>query len=183
MSDHDDIDIEPTDTAGDEQTGKDKIKTLRDKLALAQIEARDNLAGWQRAKADYINFKKEQEKTQGDIVRFAKEGLLVKLLTLADSFQMAFANKEAWEAVDKNWRLGVEYIYSQLENIFRDNGLVEINPVGETFEPNTMQAVATITVEDKNKDHKVIEVSAKGYKMGERVVRPAKVKVGEFINK
>lgn len=179
MSDHD-IEFEQTDTEGGESTTKDKLKTLREELKKCQAERNEYLTGWQRAKADYINLKKEQEKTQADIVRFAKEGLLVDLLSLADSFSMAFANKEAWEKVDKNWRLGVEYIYSQLEGIFRDNGFIEINPIDETFDPSTMQAVATVAVDEENKDHKVIEVSAKGYKMGEKVVRPAKVKVGEY---
>ena len=178
--DENDIEFEQTDTEGGEQATKDKVKKLREELAKCQAERTEYLTGWQRAKADYINLKKEQEKMGSEIARFAKEGLLLELLTLADSFSMAFANKEAWEKVDKNWRLGVEYIYSQLESIFRDNGLVEINPVDQLFDPNIMQAVATVAVDEENKDHKVIEVSAKGYKMGERVLRPAKVKVGEY---
>ena len=177
---NDDIEFEQTDTEGGETKTTDKLKSLSEELAKFKAERTEYLTGWQRAKADYINLKKEQEKTQADIVRFAKEGLLVDLLTLSDSFSMAFANKEAWEKVDKNWRLGVEYIYSQLEGIFRDNGLIEINPIDQTFDPSTMQAVATVAVEDESKDHQVIEVNAKGYKMGEKIIRPAKVKVGEY---
>lgn len=174
------IEFEQTDSEGAESTTKDKLKSLREELAKCKSERAEYLTGWQRAKADYINLKKEQEEKQADVVRFAKEGLLVDMLALADSFTMAFANKEAWEKVDQNWRIGVEYIYSQLEGVFRDNGLVEINPIGEDFDPNLHQAVATIEVDSDKDDNKVVEVSAKGYKLNSKVIRPAKVKVGEF---
>ena len=92
------------------------LENLRDKIILDKIKPvlAIILVGNDEASKIYVNLKKEEEKRRGEIGQFAKLELLLELLDLADSFELAFANKEAWEKVDANWRTGIEYIYQKL---------------------------------------------------------------------
>jgi len=96
---------------------------------------------------------------------------------------MAFANKEAWEKVDANWRKSVEYIYAQMDTIFEEYGVKPIGEVGEDFDPNMHQSIDVIETDKKELEHKIATVIQKGYKLGERVMRPARVNVYEFKEK
>lgn len=158
----------------------DKLKKLRVELKATQKEKTEYLEGWQRAKADYLNLKREAEKEKQDLAKWAREGLLHELLPLADSFDMAMANREAWEAAPANWRQGIEYIYSQLQVILRENGLEPIDPLGDKFDPVSHHCLATIPTDNEADDDKVLEVLKKGYIMNGKVVRPAQVKVGKI---
>ena len=101
---------------------------------------------------------------------------------MLDSFNMAFTNKEAWDKVDKNWRKGVEYIYSQMNMIFEEYGVKPIGVVGEIFNPNIHQSMELMPTDKKEDDHKISVVIQKGYKLGERVMRAARVNVYEYSN-
>jgi molecular chaperone GrpE len=157
-----------------------KIKKLREELKLCQKEKQEYLDGWQRAKADFVNARNEEERRRADTIKFANKELVLEILTVADSFDMAFANKESWEKVDKNWRVGVEYIYNQLLNVLEQNDLKQLVPLGQTFDPNVHTSVESIPVEKKEDDHKILEVVQKGYTMHGSLVRSPKVKVGVF---
>lgn len=163
-----------------EENAEELIKKLRKKLKKCTEEKQEYLDGWQRSKADFINAKKKNEELRLEIVSFAKEGLILDLLTAIDNFNMAFANKDVWESVDKNWRVGIENIHSQLLKTLEDHGLKQFNPKNEVFDPIRHDSVETIVVDDKDNDHKVIEVLQKGYELNGKVIRPAKVKVGEI---
>lgn len=156
----------------------DRLKKLRTELKACHTERSDYLAGWQRAKADYLNLKKENETNRHEVSKWAKEGVLTDLFTIADSFEIAFGNKEAWEQAPENWRKGIEYIYSQLQTIFRDHGVEEINPkLDQKFNPQEQEPVATIATDKKEDDDKISEVIKKGYRLHDKIVRPASVKV------
>ena len=92
---------------------------------------------------------------------------------------MAFANKETWEKVDSNWRKGIEYIYSQMKGIFEEYDVKPIGEEGENFDPNIHQSLEMIETDKKELEHKVAKVIQRGYKLGERVIRPARVNVYE----
>lgn len=154
-----------------------KIKKLREELKQCQKEKEEYLAGWQRAKADFINAKKEEEKNRTELYKFANKSLISEVLAVADSFDMAFANKEAWEKVDQNWRMGVEYIYGQLIGILEQNGVKQLNPVGETFDPNLHTSIESVPTEKPEEDHKILAVIQKGYVMHGILLRSPKVKV------
>lgn len=155
-----------------------KLKKLKNNLKACQTEKSEYLAGWQRAKADYLNLKKETEDNRTEIIKWAKEGVLSDLFVLADSFEMAFGNKEAWEMAPENWRKGIEYIYNQLQTIFRDHGIEEIIPkVGEKFNHHYEQSIGTIETKNKDEDDIIDKIVKKGYKFHGRVIRPASVKV------
>jgi len=97
-----------------------------------------------------------------------------------DSFNIAFANKEAWEKVDPDWRKGVEYIYGQMNTIFEEYGVKEVGEVGEIFDPNIHQSIELVPTDKKEFDHTISSVIQKGYKLGERVIRPARVNIYEY---
>jgi len=164
----------------DESTSSDKLKKLRIELKACQKDRSEYLTGWQRAKADYLNLKKEEEVRRMEMGRFAKADVLNDLIRLADSFEMAFADKTAWENVPENWRKGVEYIHSQLLIVFRDHGLEEINPLGKMSDPARDESIGIIETEKEEDDNKVLEVVKKGYCLNNKIIRPAQVKVGKI---
>jgi molecular chaperone GrpE len=165
---------------GDALPTKDVVGKLRVDLKQARSDKEEYLTGWQRAKADYINLQKEMEQVRANTSVVTKEKMVENLLPAIDSFDMAMANKEAWEKVDQNWRTGVEYIYQQIMNGLADSGVERIDKVGIAFDPSLHQSMETIVTDDQSKDHTVAKVIQAGYKIGDRVVRPARVNIFEY---
>lgn len=163
-----------------EENAVDALKKLREKLKKVEAEKQEYLIGWQRAKADLINARKRDEEDRKEFMKFANERLIDGLIPVMESFDMAMGNKEAWEKVDKNWRVGVEYIYSQLKKTLSDSGLEEIDPLGKPFDHNRDEAAEYVPVDKESDHHKVVFVLQKGYSLNGRSMRPPKVKVGEF---
>lgn len=156
-----------------------KIKKLRDKLKECEKERMEYLSGWQRAKADFINSRRGDEAGKKEYMLFANEGLIGELLPVMDSFSLAFSNKEAWEKTDKNWRVGVVYIYSQLSTVLGERGLVIFGEKNETFDPSKHTALETIKTDDLDKDGLIENVLQQGYILNGKIIRPAKVNVYE----
>ncbi|HYC83223.1 MAG TPA: nucleotide exchange factor GrpE, partial [Candidatus Paceibacterota bacterium] len=132
------------------------VRALRQKLKACQAERQAYLEGWQRSKADYINLKKTHEEDRKRLALHATERVIEDFLTVADSFEMAFANKAAWEDLPENWRKGVEYIYSQFQSTFRSHGLEEISALGQPFDPARHHALATTPTDKEEEDHTVL---------------------------
>ncbi len=145
-------------------------------------EKQQYLDGWQRAKADFANYQKRVGEEKKELIKFANEDLINELIPALDSFDMAMGNKEAWEKVDKNWRVGVEYIYTQLLNALSTAGVAQDNPFGKDYNPSTEEATELIETDKKEDDGKVLQVIQKGYMLNGKAIRPAKVKVGEYRN-
>lgn len=176
----DDFSFDDVTNEGEEQITKDIVKNLRERLKLAEAERKEYLEGWQRAKADYVNSKREEDEERTKAIGRAKERIINDLLPVLDSFQVAFANKAAWEAVDKNWRVGVEYIHTKLLSTLEEHGVRAVGEVGEMFDPALHQSIESIEVDNERDDHKILEVLQKGYTIGGRVIRAARVKVGNY---
>ncbi len=165
---------------GDALHTKDIVKKLRDDLKKARTDKEEYLTGWQRAKADYVNIQKEMDQVRSNTAILTKEKIVENLLPALDSFDMAFANKEAWEKVDQNWRVGVEYIYQQLMTSLSDSGVEKIDKSGILFDPNLHQSIENIETLEESKDHTIEKIIQAGYKIGDRIVRPARVNIYEF---
>ena len=163
-----------------EESSADTIKKLREKLKKADAERLEYLTGWQRAKADLINARKRDEADHKEFIKFANERLIDGLIPVLDSFELAMGNKAVWEKADKNWRIGVESIASQLRKALSDAGLEEVNPIGQKFDPMRDEAAMYEPVDSEGKNHIIIAVMQKGYNLNGRPMRPAKVKVGEY---
>lgn len=158
-----------------EQSGfKSKSDTkLRKELKQAQKDAREYLEGWQRAKADLINFKRESESSREQTAKFATSDLIMQLLPVIDSFEMALAHTD-----DE----GVRHIYTQLLSVLKQNAVEQDNPEGKQFNPNRHDSIEQIQVENKKQDGTIVEVVQKGYTVHDKILRPARVKVGTFTS-
>ena len=162
----------------DAESGEaESIAKLKEKLRICMDERSEYLTGWQRAKADFVNARKQEEQNRAEFVAFSKESVISEILPVLDSFDLAMANKEAWEKVDAGWRKGVEYIYQQLRTALESHGLSEVNPLGQTFDPTAHTAIEKVVAARPEDDGKIVEVSQKGYALNRKVVRSPKVKV------
>ena len=165
---------------GDALPTKDVVKKLREDLKKARADKEEYLTGWQRAKADYVNLQKEMDLVRANTSILTKERMVESLLPAIDSFDMAMGNKENWEKVDPNWRTGVEYIYQQIVNGLADSGVEKIDKAGVIFDPNLHQSIESIPTDDQSKDHSIERIIQAGFKIGDRVIRPARVNIYEF---
>ena len=124
-----------------------------------------------------INAKKDFEERRKDFVNFAKGDLIIQIIPVLDSFDMAFKNIEG---VPEQWLKGVEYIYNQMISVLKDNGVEQIDPKGEKFDMRKHTSVEMIKVDEEEKDSIILEVIQKGYELNGKILKEAKVKVGEF---
>jgi len=158
-----------------------KIKDLKEKLKACEKEKQDYLINWQKERADFLNYKKNDAARSERLNSYSREEFVGELLPVLDSYDLAFANRESWEKVDKNWRMGVEYIHAQLLKVLSDYGVAEIIPIkGDIFDLNLHQTMETVLTENEVDDQKVDKIIQKGYKMGERIIRPARVAILEY---
>jgi molecular chaperone GrpE len=164
------------DNEGNEKGLAQKNKELRQKIKQLEKEKGEYLDGWQRAKADAINKEKSFAEERKLTIELANKKLLGNLVPVMDSFLMAMSNKEAWNQVDQNWRIGVEYIKTQLETVFRDNGLEIFGAVGEVADPNKYNTLETVDTDDQAQEGTVAEILQYGYTLAGRVLREAKCK-------
>jgi molecular chaperone GrpE len=163
-----------------EEDLKKTLKKLRADLKQAKAEKEEYLTGWQKERAEFANYRKQEDERRAVFSEAMRERILTRFLSVIDSFNMAFANREAWEKVDEGWRKGVEYIYTQLNNIFEEYGVKTIGEVGDFFDPNMHESIDVVETDKKEMEHKIATVIQKGYKLGERVIRPARVNVYEY---
>lgn len=156
----------------------DKLKTLRKKLAACEVEKQKYLEDLQRTRADFLNSRRRLEEQLTRDKERATDKILEELLSLADSFDVASADKALWDSIDPKWRVGVEAIQAKLISILRSNNVTPIEPQGSPFNPHEHEAVSNSTVTDDAKVDTVVTVLQKGYKRGDDILRPARVVVG-----
>ena len=172
----------PEDGEGNEMLAKDKLKALREELKKCKAEKAEYLAGWQKERADSINRAKKDAEEKKDFVKFANEDLMTELISALDSFDMAIGSS-GWEKSDKNWRLGIEHIYNQLLQTLGNFGMEQVKPInGEKLEHSKHEATELVPTKNKYEDETILAVIQKGYILNGRVIRAAKVKVGEYAD-
>ena len=146
---------------------------LEKALAEARAKADEYLTGWQRAQADLINYKRRLEQDKEEAIKYAQSGLILKILPMLDDFERAMAALPPTLA-DHPWVKGIAGIARKLWNTLESQGLSEIKSQGEFFDPCLHEAVTCAPGEEGL----VVEEFQKGYKLHDRVLRPAKVAVG-----
>lgn len=144
-------------------------------LAVAQKQARDYFEGWQRERADFMNYKKRVEREAKDIQQNATSATLMSLLPVMDDFERAMSSLPA-DLNGHPWLEGVAAIQRKFQKILDDYGIVVIDPVGEEFDPSCHEALGTDSDTDIPVGHVTVTLQ-KGYASGERVLRPALVRV------
>jgi molecular chaperone GrpE len=152
-----------------------------------QLEEWKNLAAkadenWERllrTTADFDNFKKRAARERQDAVKFANEGLIQKVIPVLDNFEMALAAAQSSSAEGlKSLQEGVAMIHSQLKSVLAEAGLEEIDATGKPFDPNFHEAVSQQESADVAEGN-VLQQLRKGYKLRERLLRPATVIVAK----
>jgi len=149
------------------------IETLKQALSEEKARAEANLAGWQRAQADFINYKRRSEQDKEEVSQFANAILVLNLLPILDDWERALASIPD-DLADLSWVDGVRLIERKLRSVLEAQGLSPIEAVGEPFDPNLHEAA----MQGKGEEGIVVGELQKGYKFRDRVIRPAKVVVG-----
>jgi len=162
-----------TDEVETEVTEVEDVEALKKALAEEKAKAEGYLAGWQRAQADFINYKRRSEQEKEEFGKFANSILMLSLLPILDDLERAFASAPP-RLAKLSWVDGVRLIEHKLRASLEAQGLSQIKALGEPFDPNLHEAV----MHSKGKEGMVIEELQKGYKLYDRVIRPAQVVVG-----
>jgi molecular chaperone GrpE len=181
-SENDDVSFEEVNEEG-EVDARTTIKKLREKIKKLEGEKQEYLDLSQRTRADYANYKKEVETNRVSERKFSTKRFIEELLPVLDAYDMAQGNKEAWEKVDQNWRVGIEYIFNQFRTVLEGEGVTQFGKIGDTFDPLLHESMEHVNVENENDNDKVVRVLQNGYKMHDTILRPARVHTGHFEKK
>ncbi|NJP05800.1 MAG: nucleotide exchange factor GrpE [Chloroflexaceae bacterium] len=150
--------------------------SLEQRLAQAQAEAAEYKDQWLRAMADLKNFKRRTDAERAELVRTASANVLLKLLPLIDDVERAVASVPP-QVAQTPWWDGMQLIVQKFSSILDSEGVTSIEAVGQPFDPNLHDAVMYEQAEGQ--DGMVTAELQKGYRLRERVLRPATVKVGK----
>ena len=158
----------------EEAESQDITEDLASAFAQEKERADKNLANWQRAQADLANYKKRVEVEKQELVKFANAALVGSLISLVDDFERAWSTIPD-SIMGMTWVEGLFLIERKLLSTLEASGLSEIKAMDEDFDPNLHEAV----MHGEGPEGKVVEEFQKGYKLHERVIRPAMVKIGQ----
>ncbi len=159
-----------------QQSATDNVDTtpsLEDLLRQAELKAQEHHDAWLRAKAETENARRRSVEEVEKARKFALDKFAGDLLAVKDSLEAALATGD--NASLESIKSGVELTLKQLSSVFEKNAILEVNPLGEKFDPNMHQAISM--VEGAGEPNTVATVLQKGYLLNERVIRPALVMV------
>ncbi len=156
-----------------EEAEVEDIEALKQALAEEKEKAEGYLANWQRAQADFINYKRRSEQEKEEIGKFANAMLMLNLLPVLDDLERAFDSIPP-RLAKLTWVDGIRLIERKLQASLEAQGLSPIKALGEPFDPKLHEAA----MHAKGKEGIVIEELQKGYKLQDRIIRPAMVVVG-----
>jgi molecular chaperone GrpE len=167
------------DAASDEasahaQPNVDTLPSVAEQLQALELKAAEHYDAWLRAKAEGENIRRRAQEDIAKAHKFAVEKFAGELLAVKDSLEAALAVQE--QTVE-SFKSGVELTLKQLASAFEKNALLEVNPVGEKFDPHKHQAIGM--VDSDQEANTVVTVLQKGYTIAERVLRPALVMVAK----
>ena len=156
-----------------EAEAPEDVETLKQALAEEKQRAEGYLASWQRAQADFINYKRRNEEERAEFNRFVNANLILSILPVLDDLERALASVPPRMA-KLGWVDGLRLIERKFRTSMEAQGLTPIKALGEPFDPNFHEAVR----QDKGKEGIVIDEFQKGYILHDRVLRPTRVVVG-----
>ncbi len=152
---------------------KEEFDTLSDK-AKKHDEYYDDML---RAKAELDNTKRRIEKEKEEFLKFANEGIILRLLPIVDNFDRAISSVKHTDETDAIMQ-GIKMVQKELHNLFKDCGVEQVKSVGEKFDPHVHEAIAVVETNEHPEDTIVEEIQT-GYKLHGRLIRPAIVKVSK----
>lgn len=154
---------------------EEKLSLMQAALEASEAKAAEYLDGWQRTQAEFNNYRKRQERER-ELMNFESTGRVVRrYLPIVDDMQRALKKRPA-EGDGAAWAEGMELIYRKLNSILEAEGVTPIEAEGAMFDPNLHEAVVQ-SESNAHQSGQIIEVLQTGYMLGERVLRPAMVRV------
>lgn len=166
---------QPSAVTSELEAVRSELEGVRAELEAAQARAAEYLAGWQRALADFDNYRKRVERDRAAEAMYARGEVLKLFLPVLDDLELALANRPD-ENGRQAWVEGIELIQRKLRAALENEGLEQIPAEGELFNPELHEALT----HEESPDHesgRIIAVVRQGYRLGERVLRPAQVRV------
>ena len=167
----DELEIEQEE-GGDEAAAK--LKKLKEKIEACRKEKQENLAGWQRCQADFINYRRRQEEQVSAVIKSAGAGVIADILPVLDALEAGIKHHQPAEKERDAFQL----IYQRILEILKRRGLEEIKTLDEKFNPEYHEAVEQVESNGKESGA-ILEVVQKGYLINGKVLRIAKVKVSK----
>lgn len=159
----------------DDSDGDDEIAKLQAELDKVKQEVQTNLDGWQRSRAEFTNYKRRTSQELGESRERGALDALGKVLPIMDDFERALDNIPE-DLQDHPWISGTSLILKNMQKVMDEYNISIIDPVGEEFDPNFHEAIGT--EDDSEFESGFVSITLqKGYRSGERVLRPALVRV------
>ena len=158
----------------------DELTALRRELEEQKAKATEYLDGWQRAQAEFANYKKRIEKEQADMIKSANGVFITRLLPIMDDFERAFQTLPP-NLMGMTWLEGIALIQRKLQMLLEQEGVTVVEVEGQFFDPTLHQAV-TYEESGEHEEGQIIGEVQKGYKMGDKVLRPSLVRVAKKVS-
>ncbi len=175
MAMHDDEELKEEEKENPKKSFQRKLHKIEEQRDKAQADADYWKNEYYRAYADTKNLRSQLEKDHLAAMKYRAEGFIEELLPVLDSFYAVLKNEPTNPDL-KNYLIGFQYIYRNLVTALENEGVKEISPnIGDKFSPDTMNAVET--VESDGEENVVMDVHVRGYKLHDRLIRPANVTV------
>lgn len=151
---------------------------LQQQLDEAKKQAETNLQGWQRAQADFANYQKRKENENGELVAFAREVTVAKLLPTLDSLEQGLKHRPQIDGNEayQTWVNGIDGTLKQLDKALEELGVKKIEAVGKKFDPNFHEAVREVPGEE---DGIIVEEYQTGFELNGKVIRPSQVAISK----
>lgn len=178
------VDIQSNESGGAAEEGQiqlpdaeleQQVRELQQQLEQARSQADEYLDGWQRARAEFANYKRRIERDQSQAGHLASGNILKRYLPIVDDLERALKNRPAG-GDGAVWAEGVELIYRKMLALLESEGVAPIPAQGAWFDPTIHEAIMTED-SDRFESGQVTEVVQPGYMLGEKVLRPAMVRV------
>jgi molecular chaperone GrpE len=166
--------VEIAELSENEQQLQAEIEALQTQVEEAEAKAAENLDGWQRSQAEFINYKNRVQRDRELDYASMKGDIIRKILPVLDDLERSLAHRPDGDS----WANGMELIARKFQNILEAEGVKRIEAAGQPFDPNFHEAISSEPNEEVESGH-VIEVMQNGYMLGERVIRPAMVRVAQ----
>jgi molecular chaperone GrpE len=168
---------QPPEASSSQAEAPAEPETLEAAKTLLQEEsekAQRFLANWQRAEADFVNYKRRVEQERGEARRIANAALIINILPVLDDLERALASLNI-QLAGLTWFDGIRLIYRKLQLVLENAGVTQIEAEGQPFDPRFHEAV----MYGEGEEGKVVAEVQRGYKLDDRVLRPAMVIVGK----
>ncbi|MCC7356283.1 MAG: nucleotide exchange factor GrpE [Candidatus Doudnabacteria bacterium] len=168
--------IDEQDDLQEQEVGGEDVQQLKADLDTAQSEALKNLDGWRRTQADFENYQRRKEGENKELIEFAREVAVAKLLPTLDTLQQGLLHVPDDLSKMDEWKNGMAGTLKQLDSVLAELGVKKIEAVGKKFDPHFHEAVREVPGDE---DGVVVEEYQTGYELNGKVIRPSQVVISK----